>query len=553
MVVQPAMPEQSATPPLADVLPAMIIRGAPDGSIRYFNQRWYDYTGADPERPPGEQIRGALHPDEVDDVIRRWNEAVAAGQEYSIEFRLRRADGVFRWHLARVVPVADARGEIVSWVSASTDIEDRKCSEERAKFLAEAGRVLASSLDYEATLRRVTSLAVPAVADLCSIDVLEADGSLRRVALTCADPAQQARLDAMPPAFSPDPEGNHPARRVLRSGKAEQVFDVQDSHLVDTARDEHHLQLLRGLGVRAAVMAPLIAHGRKFGTVLFATMSSERSFGPDDLALAEDLSAHAALAIDNARIYNDARLLAEDLERANAAKDEFLGLVSHELRTPLTTIQGNATILARDPARTATPAGRDALADIVNDSQRLERIIENLLLVARAEAGQEAEREPLLVVRLVRKVMADHQRRHPGRRFEIVEREQPRLVNVPPVYLQQIIENLVTNAEKYSPPNEPITVEIERTDEEVRVRVLDCGDGIRPEDIEHIFDPFFRSSSVRGRAAGLGIGLSVCKRLVEALGGRIWVRPREGGGSEFGFALPLLEEDVEEEQAAVAQ
>lgn len=531
---------------LADCLPAIVFRGLPDGAINYRNDRWFEYTGLPKEDDDAGEIIGALHPDELDEVVARWNDALRTGQDYSVEFRLRCQDGSYRWHLGRVVPIKSPSGDIVSWATASVDIDDQKKEEERARFLADAAKALASSLDFESTLTEVTRLAVPAIADLCSVDMLQDDGSLRRVALTCADPELQILFDAMPANFSPDAQSNHPARRILRSGRAEVLPAVDDADLKDVARDDKHLELLRRLQPRSAVMAPLIAHQRKIGTVLFASFQSGRTFGKQDLLLAEELSAHAALVIENARLYRDAKELAEDLERANHAKDEFLGLVSHELRTPLTTIQGNASVLERDPDRITTPDGRQALADIVSDSQRLENIIENLLLVARAEAGLEAEREPLLVTRVVRKIVDRHKARHSSRPFEVRERDRPRPVNVPRVYLEQVLENLISNAEKYSPETQPITIDIERTDREVRVRVLDRGAGVSAEDLDHLFDPFYRSATQRGRAAGLGIGLSVCKRLVEAQDGRIWAGTRDGGGSEFGFALPLLEEDAQD-------
>lgn len=228
------------------------------------------------------------------------------------------------------------------------------------------------------------------------------------------------------------------------------------------------------------------------------------------------------------------------LNEALAIKDEFLALASHELRTPLTSILGNARVLARlrDAADVHMRAG--ALDDIIEAGARLERIIANLLLLARAEQGAALEREPVLVIRIVQEVVVRHQQLYPGRTFEVEEESTPRPVSFPEGYLDQVIENLVTNAEKYSPPDEPITIQIERSAAEVRVRVLDRGPGIDDDEGDRLFQPFYRTEGARRRAAGLGIGLSVCKRLVETQGGCIWARARPGGGSEFGFALPVL-------------
>jgi two-component system sensor histidine kinase KdpD len=255
-----------------------------------------------------------------------------------------------------------------------------------------------------------------------------------------------------------------------------------------------------------------------------------------------EIARRTAAAIDNARLLGETRRVADELRAANAAKDEFLGLVSHELRTPLTAVRGNAEVLLQRMEQLNESGREGALRDIANESERLNRIIDNLLLLARVEQGQEAEREPLVVVRIVERVLARHRRRNPSRGFEIVEHDRPRPVSFVEGYLEQVVENLVSNAEKYSPSHEPIRIEIERDDMEVRIRVLDRGVGITQEEADQLFEPFYRARATSGRAAGLGIGLSVCKRLVTAQGGRVWAQPREGGGAEFGFALPILDE-----------
>ena len=230
------------------------------------------------------------------------------------------------------------------------------------------------------------------------------------------------------------------------------------------------------------------------------------------------------------------------LQAANEIKDEFLGLVSHELRTPLTTISGNAQILTRNTTLDDEARGQ-ALADIAAAGARLQRIVDNLLHIARAEQGQALEDEPLIVVRVVARVINRHRERYPERHFELVEHGDRRPVTFSEPSLEQVIENLITNAEKYSPPEKPITIEIERDDAEVRIRVLDRGHGIAETELERIFEAFYRSSEGRGLVEGLGIGLAVCKRLVEAHGGRMWVERRPGGGSEFGIGLPAHADD----------
>jgi PAS domain S-box-containing protein len=243
------------------------------------------------------------------------------------------------------------------------------------------------------------------------------------------------------------------------------------------------------------------------------------------------------------------RLLA-DLAAANAAKDEFLGLVSHELKTPITTILGNAYVLEKRGDRVDEQSRAQALRDIHHDADRLHRIIDNLLVLARVEQGQRIEAEPMIVGRLVERLVAEHQRQHPERKITVVNVGNRLPVTASPFHVEHVFRNLLSNAEKYSADGAPIEVRIVRTDREVRVSVLDRGAGIPDDEREAVFTPFYRSPRTAGQAAGIGIGLAVCKRLIESEGGRIWTAAREGGGSEFGFAFPAQAGDAATDEGA---
>jgi signal transduction histidine kinase len=242
----------------------------------------------------------------------------------------------------------------------------------------------------------------------------------------------------------------------------------------------------------------------------------------------------------------------EELERALSAKDEFLSLVSHELRTPITTIFGNAHVLSTRWETLSPELRAAALEDVREESQRLRQIIENLLVLARLETGRALEVEPLLLRRTIEKIMETHRRRFPGRRYEISLPDVLVLIDGNAQCIQQIMTNLLSNAEKYSPQDSTITVRIWSRGDRVVVAVEDEGIGLDSEEIDALFSPFYRSPRTAG-SAGLGIGLSVCQRLVEAQGGRIWATPREGGGSVFAFTVPLAAEPpATEEEAAPA-
>jgi K+-sensing histidine kinase KdpD len=218
--------------------------------------------------------------------------------------------------------------------------------------------------------------------------------------------------------------------------------------------------------------------------------------------------------------------------------------VSHELRTPITTILGNAEVLDKRRDHLSADERDGALRDIAEEADRLFRIIENMLVLAPLDQGRELEMEPILVRRVVESVVVEHRRRFPYRRVNLEAVGALTPVGAERGYVEQIVRNLLSNAEKYSPPEEAIDVQIVRDGDEMRVSVMDRGPGIAPEEAEAVFTAFYRSKGTALRAPGVGIGLTVCKRLVEAQGGRIWAAHRTAGGATIGFSLPVWHEEA---------
>ncbi|CAN5656394.1 N/A [soil metagenome] len=226
------------------------------------------------------------------------------------------------------------------------------------------------------------------------------------------------------------------------------------------------------------------------------------------------------------------------LRVSNAVKDEFLGLISHEMRTPVTTILGNARLLRDRGHRLGEDDRRQMLDDIGNDAERLAGIIDNLLMLTRLEAGVQVEFEPQVLAHVVRTSIEAYRSRHGDRRITLTSEPRHIIVEADGGYLEMLLENLLSNADKYSPPEAVIEVVIRSHEDAAEVLVLDRGIGL-PEDATQIFAPFYRAEEARNRAGGIGIGLSVCRRLAESLGGELWAKRREGGGSELGFSVPL--------------
>ena len=233
------------------------------------------------------------------------------------------------------------------------------------------------------------------------------------------------------------------------------------------------------------------------------------------------------------------RAAAEALAASNMVKDEFLGLVSHELRTPVTTIFGNAHLLRSRSGLLATEEMDSMLTDIADESNRLLGIIENLLLLTRLGAGPPPDQEPQLIAHVTRNTVDGYRQHHPQRPISLQVEPGQMVVEADRGHLEMLLDNLLTNAAKYSPPSTAIEVTVSADDHEACVTVRDRGIGIGDADTSQLFTAFYRTEAAKLRANGLGIGLAVCQRIVDSLGGRIWARPREGGGTEAGFALPL--------------
>jgi PAS domain S-box-containing protein len=227
----------------------------------------------------------------------------------------------------------------------------------------------------------------------------------------------------------------------------------------------------------------------------------------------------------------------EAVRESMAFKDQFLSLVSHELRTPIATIVGNALLLDSRGDALEEQDRSQSIKDIVNEGQKLHRIIENLLLLSRLEAGTSLDLEPLSLDKIVT-TAAESIERRTGRAVAL-----DLCAGLPPVLGQetlipQVIENFLSNADKYSPADTTIEVRLQLNDSgQVEVSVRDHGMGLGEGEAEEVFAPFYRSKEAKHAAPGMGIGLAVCRRIVEAHGGEIRARNHPEGGAEFSFTL----------------
>jgi signal transduction histidine kinase len=402
------------------------------------------------------------------------------------------------------------------------------------RFLHEVSAMLSASLDYDTTLHSITRIAVPHVADCCMVDMVQNDGSLRRVAVLHRDHDKEP-LVWMLDQYNTTPPGIFGRTKVLRTGRSELYANVTDELLQAVAQDSEHLRIMRKLNFRSFMCAPLKARGRVLGTVSFTRDSDESPYEPTDLALVEDLAARAAMAIDNSMLYTRE-------QEANRVKDEFLATVSHELRTPLTPIFG-ALYMMRSQAD-----GNEKLASAIEVIERNARsqalIIEDLLDISRIASGRmELHRRNADVLQIVENAIELLKPAASSLGIQLkTELDRPsRPVYCDPERMQQVVWNLLSNAIKFTPEGGQIDVKLETRDSGVRIRVKDNGSGIHPQFLPHVFDRFRQADKFPTRShGGLGLGLSIVQYIVERHGGEVHAESDgEGQGASFTVDLPF--------------
>jgi PAS domain S-box-containing protein len=525
-----------------------IISESLDGIITSWNlgaQRLFGYTAPEIVGKPLALLVPPDHPDEVPGLLER----IKRGEriEHFQTVRLRK-DGSGVDVSLTLSPVRNAEGRIVGASKIARDITASKRHEASLRFLAEASKVLSELLDVHSTLQKVASIAVPHFADWCAVDLLEADGSLHRLAVAHVDPARIKLAHELQQRYPPHPDSPHGLPQVLRTGQSDMMSDIPDELLVRGARDEEHLRLLRELGLKSYMCVPLKGRWQMLGGVTFVSAESGRHYTGEDLAFAEELARRAAIAIENAQLY-------AELRRADRLKDEFLAMLAHELRNPLTPVR-NALHIMKQPGVNGEILQR--VRDMAERQvQYMARLLDDLLDMARISRGRiELRKEVVDVAAVVGSTVEAvrpliEERRH---EFTVSLPAGPLRVQADPMRLEQVLTNLLNNAAKYTDPGGHVRLSAEMEGSEVVLRVRDSGIGIAPDMLPRIFDLFVQAERHLDRSqGGVGIGLTLVKRLVELHGGRVEAHSAgPGQGSEFVVRLPAASERGERGEGAAA-
>jgi signal transduction histidine kinase len=470
-------------------------------------------------------------------------------------------------------------------------------AESKLKFLAETSRCLADSLDYEATLRTVAALALPFLGSWCIVDLVESDGSMRRVAIVHPDPHKQELAAGLTKSWPPGRDDPLGAPQAVRTRQIEVIPFVDDEMLVAVARDQENLRTLRALGIGSVIVVPLIARGNVLGALTLVSAEIGHQYAQPDLELAEDLGARCAMAIDNARLHRDARsagalaaqmnqrlivasireqelaerahelgdearTLAMEAREANRAKSQFLSAMSHEIRTPLNAIIGFTALLDLEIAGPLTAEQSHYLERIRASSAHLLKLIEDVLDLAKVEAGRmdvEHEKARAAAVMSAAVGLIEPQAGAAGITIDYREGNTDWYMGDED-RVRQILLNLLANAVKFTERGGRVTVTCGTTHAPdaqaqlsgegpwVFIQVADTGIGIAPEMREAVFEAFVQTEQgLTRRRDGTGLGLTISRELARRMGGDLTLRSVEGEGSCFTLWLCSASSDEQAE------
>lgn len=450
------------------------------------------------------------------------------GEPYEIDYRLRRNDGEYRWHLGRALPYRNKNGEIVFWYGTNTDIHEERMTLERNRILYDFGFALSKGLSPKEIAETVLSEGRRILKSTAGI-VLFAEGASFRVAAS-----QNVPDSYFSHRYYFDEKNRMPAKSALKEGRS---FFLANRHEILTEFPEFE-SVLERVKTHSLIALPLKIQSRTIAAVVFF-IDEYRTFSPELMRFFEALASQAAVAVDRAFLFEQQEYQKEELKEAIKARDEFFSIASHELKTPLTSMRLNGQLLMKrmdkTPERVAAKDYLNFLAINDKNVSKIVRLVDDMLDISRIRTGRMALRKETfdlcdLMKEVIQRTESTTQVQIELETCENVEGHWDRL------RIDQVVTNLMTNAVRYG-KDAPVTMQVERKEENVLLSVKDHGIGIPEHILSTIFERYERGPS--GDIQGLGLGLYISRHIVESHGGKIWAESAPGQGSTFFVELPL--------------
>lgn len=469
---------------IADALPNKLWTSDPSGQATYYNQGWYDYTGTKTFEELKEKVWSIIHPDDLERTREVWTTATVRGEDFQIEQRLQRHDGVYLWHLSRLQVQRDETGEINMWVGTSTDINDQKLTEE----------ALSESEAHFKALANTNSLLIWQT-NPDGITSYVNDTWRNYTGITAPVITEQHWLNAI-----------HPEERVEISTLFNEAF---------SKREPVSLKY-RFLNAQS-------------GKYRWMLDTAHPVFNPDFNGYIGSMTdIHEQVMAQIAT-----NMLMEK-------KDEFFGIASHELKTPITSMKASLQMLQRLSASGADIQKTSSLISMANKQvEKLTGIINDLLDVTRIQSGRmQLNKSSYMLRDSVMECIMEIRQNEPEHRIEI-RKTSDISITADKLRMEQVIINFLSNAVKYSPGSPDIFVDIEEEPGFVRCSITDSGIGIPADKQSFIFDRFFRVHNSSQQFSGLGLGLFISSEIVKQHNGDVGMMSQEGKGSTFWFTLPV--------------
>lgn len=475
-----------------------------------------------------------IHKDDRKRVAEETEEALKNADEINIEFRVVWPDKSQHDLLTRARIIRDIKGTALEVNGINIDITERKQIEKNLTYLAQASKILASSLDFNQTLKSIAELGVPEIADWCAVDMLTDQNEIKRLSVAHVDPKQVKWAWQIykknPPKMDDDENG---VVRVLKTGISEFIPDITKEMIDAAAKTETDKILLEKISFKSVMIIPLIVESRPIGALTFVcTGDSNRHFTKAELTVAEEVASRAALAIHNSRLFGDA-------QHAISVRDEFISVASHELKTPVTSLKMYTQIISKQLEQRGEEHLLTPLIKMNAQIDKLTLLINDLLNISKIQLGKlEFNEESFDLQEVVEDTVQSLQSTTPTHKIKI----EGTLKN--PVWgdkdrISQVVTNLLTNAIKYSPKADKVKIKLFETRKNSEVRFIDYGIGIDKEQQRKIFNRFYRVTGAEERTfPGLGIGLYISSEIIKRHGGKMSVKSVKGKGSEFCFSIP---------------
>ena len=509
-----------------------------DGIVFEANQAYLELYGYTAEEVIGQHFSIIFPPDRRTAARQHYQQVFDAQPVHDVyDSSIQRKDGSGRTVQSRVSYVV-VDGTRTAMLSIIRDVTAERKQAAYQQLLIDAGHILSVSYDFQSFLMDIARLTVPRIADWCAIDLVDDQQQIQRVAAAHVDPAKVQQVYDFQRLYPSSLSAQTGFAKVIRTGESDYYPAFTDQFFVNLiGSNPGYLQFIREFDFASSLIVPLTANKRTIGAITLVTLhSSSRFLTAEDKFFAEELGRMVALAIDNARLQNDLQRHTDELKRSNEELERFAYVASHDLQEPLRMVTSYLKLVDQRYGETLANEAREFMTFAVDGAARMGALISDLLAYSRIRK-EDHRFAPFSVQEALGRAVTNLSLQIADTRTEIITGELPVITGDENQFVQ-LFQNLISNAIKFcGSASCVIEITARREGEGWLFAVRDNGIGIKGGDLERIFVMFQRAHS-RSDYPGTGIGLAICKKIIEYHHGRIWAESTVGEGTTFFFTVP---------------